>query len=277
MFVSFPKISGFHNVRKEIAAFNDNGELTKETYRGKIKLHGTNSGVQIRKTSVSAQSRERVIVVGDDNMGFAGWVDNNLEYFEKFQDRILEGDQAVAITIFGEWCGRGIMKGTAISAIDRKIFAVFAIQFGESDDLDSIMFTEPDVIRLMMPINDDIYVLPWATNAISVDFMDNTNMEDNVSIMNKIVESVEHQDPWVKEVFGVNGIGEGVVFVPHNENGFCERWRYSKMAFKAKGDKHAQVARKEQIEGIHLNDEDERNVIQWCKTNGINEFNYEFS
>jgi hypothetical protein len=35
-----------------------------------------------------------------------------------------------------------------------------------------------------------------------------------VDEMNKLVEAVDTEDPWVKETFGVTGTGEGVVWYP---------------------------------------------------------------
>lgn len=244
MFVSFPKINGFHNVRKDIALFNDNGKLTKETYRGKIKLHGTNSAVQIRPDVLFAQSRERIITVGDDNMGFAGWVDRNKEYFWKFQDKI--SDQPM--TIFGEWCGSGIMKGVAISNIGRKIFAVFAVQYGNSDDFDAIMVTDPDRIRALIPEHDDIFILPWATGIIDVDFTDTDALIKTAELLNVMVDAVEKCDPWVQETFSIDGVGEGIVFVPYRDNGEVERFIYSKLTFKAKGEKHKVTKQKSSVQ-----------------------------
>jgi hypothetical protein len=35
-----------------------------------------------------------------------------------------------------------------------------------------------------------------------------------VDEMNRLVEAVDTEDPWVKETFGVTGTGEGVVWYP---------------------------------------------------------------
>lgn len=32
--------------------------------------------------------------------------------------------------------------------------------------------------------------------------------------MNRLVEAVDTEDPWVKETFGVSGTGEGIVWYP---------------------------------------------------------------
>jgi hypothetical protein len=97
-FVSFPSIEGFHNVVKESKYYRP-----KLNYRGKIKIHGTNSAVAIRNGQIAAQSRTQFVTPTADNAGFAKWVENHREYFST-----LSMDNH---TIFGEWCGPGIMKG----------------------------------------------------------------------------------------------------------------------------------------------------------------------
>jgi hypothetical protein len=62
-----------------------------------------------------------------------------------------------------------------------------------------------------------------------------------ISGVNDVVAEVEHVDPWVKENFGVEGTGEGIVCYPVSKEhlGF-ENFTY--LCFKAKGEKHKNVA-----------------------------------
>lgn len=245
MHIKFPKIQGFHNVRKSVS-----GHVDEVNYRGKVKLHGTNAGVQIKNKEIFAQSRERTITPGDDNMGFARWVFENEEYFKQikvFHTRVKQADYPV--TVFGEWCGQGIMSGTGISDIGKKIFAVFAIQVGytsEDHNDKSYMIVEPEEIRKILPEHDDVFVLPWLTNEFEVNFVDTDHLECTASLLNGIIEGVEQEDPWVKETFGISGIGEGVVFVPIEKD--LNHYRYSKLAFKAKGEKHKVNKQKKSVQ-----------------------------
>ena len=117
----WPSVELLHNVRRSLIAVEATPVVT---YRAKIKLDGTNAGVQVFADGrVAAQSRSQVITSDNDNMGFAQWVSQHVDYFAQ-----LAGGEH--LTIFGEWCGQGIQKRTAISQLDLRIFAVFAVQMG---------------------------------------------------------------------------------------------------------------------------------------------------
>ena len=95
------------------------------------KLHGTNAHILIEKLVVSSESgptdpqlnytkwvvqvgsRTRWIRVGDDNYGFAAWVEKNKV---ELIDFLGEGHH------FGEWCGPGINSG---EGLDEKTFVLF--------------------------------------------------------------------------------------------------------------------------------------------------------
>lgn len=70
------------------------------------KLDGTNACVVVSPEGfVSAQSRTRVITPGDDNFGFAGWVERN-------QDALRTLGPGYH---FGEWWGLGIQRGYGLT------------------------------------------------------------------------------------------------------------------------------------------------------------------
>ena len=65
------------------------------------KMDGTNACVVVENSEVVAvQSRNRFIKIGDDNMGFAVWVEQNKDELVKLGDGYH----------FGEWVGEGIQK-----------------------------------------------------------------------------------------------------------------------------------------------------------------------
>ena len=82
-FNHFPSIEGFHHIRKFVEKVPDAlspGEGI--CYMPKIKLHGTNAGIQVTPDgTVLAQSRTRIIDVSEDNMGFAKWVDATKDFW----------------------------------------------------------------------------------------------------------------------------------------------------------------------------------------------------
>jgi len=256
-FNHFPKIDNFHNVRKMAIAKAEYAGTNQApiTYRGKIKLHGTNAGIQIRPDgSVRPQSRSSLIAVGNDNMGFAGWVAANEDYFAD-----LEPD----LTIFGEWFGQGIMKGVAASGIGKKAFGIFAVQFGKTDDDESTVYIDPagiaNQIEHIQEEHDDIFILPWATDDIEIDWHDTQSLESAVEVLNREVEKVEAMDPWIKETFDIEGVGEGIVYYPISlmATHVCEstsiynsmmRYDFSDWTFKAKGEKHKVVKQKNAVQ-----------------------------
>lgn len=240
-FTRWTDIEGFHNVRKAVNKYDlHEGTIT---YRGKIKLHGTNAGVVVKPNGdVFAQSRSGIIGTGNDNAGFAAWVESTTDYWKG----LLGPNLDEKFTIFGEWCGPGVQKGVAITQVDGKQFAVFSIQFGDYDeDGNAKMIINPEVIRNIIhrPARpDNVHVLPWYGDEIKVDYADTAGLEAVVDALNKIVDEVETVDPWVKEVFGVKGTGEGLVYYPvsfSTEHDTEINRRYlSTFMFKAKGAKH---------------------------------------
>lgn len=108
-FKKWQKIGQFHNTRKSINAIVDYKQSVGETigfpvvsYKGKIKLDGTNAAIRVAGGQVAAQSRSRLISVEDDNYGFAVFVTG----LEDWALRV--AGKANEITIYGEWCGQGI-------------------------------------------------------------------------------------------------------------------------------------------------------------------------
>lgn len=247
-FNKWTSIEGFHNVRKAVNKYDlHTGSIT---YRGKIKLHGTNAGIVIKPNGdVFAQSRSSIIGTGNDNAGFAAWVESTKDIWS-------EACARPQFTIYGEWCGKGIQKGVAITQIDSKQFAIFSIQIGDCDeDGNAEMIIDPTEIDnflfarfIELPYN--AHILPWYGDEISVDYANTSSLEIAAGRMNEAVEVVEACDPWVKEVFHIEGTGEGIVYYPisFETHGIINRQKLSTFMFKAKGEKHKVVKTKRAVE-----------------------------
>ena len=265
-FIKWPSIELLHNLCRSMDYVEEKPTLS---YRAKVKLDGTNAGVQVSPGGqIAAQSRTQIITPKNDNAGFAAWVNEHLDYFGG-----LAHDQHM--TIFGEWCGQGIQKRTAIARIERRIFAVFAIQYGGVNGHVSMLEVDPEQIRDRLPHHPDIFVLPFYGNPIELDFSDKEQLKLQAEQLNQWVDAVEQVDPWVQETFGIEGLGEGLVMYPivsssletrdnssvGQENDGTERIErlgYSELLFKAKGLKHhvAKVKKPvqvdpEQVKGIN--------------------------
>lgn len=249
-FKSFPDIESFHNVVKSAGKYGYENPTVE--YRGKIKLHGTNAGVRIKGGEVAAQSRSRIITPADDNAGFAAWVESRKDWFLS-----LDLEDAV---IFGEWCGPGIMKGTAINQIPNKVFAVFAI-FSFDGLEEGNVFREPLFIdSLLTNRPDDVHVIPWYTTQFPIYFDNRTSLSEMAEALTKITEGVEVCDPWVEEAFGVKGIGEGVVWYPVNAD--SGRKFFSDFIFKTKGEKH-KVTKEQKL--VHVDPEVAASIADFVK------------
>ena len=232
---AWPEIESFHNIRKYAKTHHEIlGGVAQVKYRAKVKLHGSNAGVQVHCDGrIVAQSRTQELVDGADNAGFAKWVKENEAHWR-------DTGCAHEFIAFGEWCGKGIQKGVAISAIDKKVFAVFAIKMMNDDSV----IVEPDALNRILYGIPDTYVLPWYGKETTFDWLDSSeNLEQVVNDINKDVLQVEENDPWVEATFGVKGTGEGLVFYPFVDGDNAPSFGVmSNLMFKAKGEKHKNVA-----------------------------------
>ncbi len=246
-------IAGFHNVRKLLKSYPNLNTGTVR-YRAKVKLHGQNGGIVVYPDGrVEAQSRETILTPKEDIKNFCKQCAvANEDYWSQFAS-----DKP--IIFFGEWCGPGIEKGTAINQTEEKIFAIFAVQFGDST-IDEFGYPHATIIISPSLISGIIYksgdqpnnvrVLPWQGDAVDVNYADEDSLQDSVNAMNAVVQSVEATDPWVKDTFGIEGMGEGVVYYPISflNEGVIDLHEMATYSFKAKGKKHENVKTKNAVE-----------------------------
>jgi len=200
----FPHIGRLRDVQRRAEANNVH-------YRPKVKLHGTHGAISIHGGEVGAFSRNRRLDSDSDNFGFFAWVQTQKSklYPSKY-DRV----------IFGEWCGEGVQKGVAISQVP-KFFAVFAVEH------DGAFISEPWAISALI---DDLeaYVIPWYGPRVHVGALDLNAIDEEVA-------RIDVECPWTREVLGVTGRGEGLVFYPDDTYDIHD---FATYAWKAKGASH---------------------------------------
>lgn len=248
----WPEIPLFHNVKKYVSQFPEvlKGN-TKISYKAKVKLHGVNAGIlfHFKNDTVTAQSRTQLLSEKNDNKCFAKWLKENekdwLEVLKKYKDLYAA---ATGMVVWGEWVGPGIMSGVAVSNIPEKSFVIFSAEvfFSDTDSSEkSIFFIFPNMLSLFKKHSNGVckntYVLPWHDDLgdIEIDFADEKSLQLSLDKINHAVENIEKCDPWVKSVFGIEGIGEGLVFYPMT---FCDsKEDIENFIFKAKGKKHETV------------------------------------
>lgn len=224
----FPSIEQFrHCVRAERdqASFENRAPATRK-YVGTVKLHGTNAGVTRHPGGeLTFQSRNRALRVGDDNAGFAAHFSDprNSLWLELAMASIAlhNGiEPGTEFTVFGEWCGKGIQKGVALSQLP-KMFVIFAAVVGDR-------WLDVNCIDGIYKDGSVYSIHSFPTFEIEIDF-NVPELAQNEMV--RITEEVERECP-VGKAFGVSGIGEGVVWTPA-ENTDSKYW------FKVKGEKHS--------------------------------------
>ncbi len=210
---------------KDGCEFN-NTPLPQLLFRGTVKLHGSNVGICREKGAYTPQGRTTQLTLDNDNYGFARWLQTKLEntkfkedldgMFDRFQQE--EDD---VITIFGEWCGKGIQKNVAMNQLPSKKFVIFAAHVNDN-------YVE---ISSSVNIDDDDIgnVLEAPVFFVGVDFNDPASV---LETFEKLTMTVDAECPYGK-LYGISGIGEGLVWtcVEHPTN--------TNLFFKTKGPSHA--------------------------------------
>jgi len=248
----FPSIEHFRSVIREVnhrvrfrGTTEDGDPIYDEsegimptlTFRGSVKLHGTNASIvrfknQHGNIKTQVQSRTNIITPLKDNAGFATFVttvDIN-KLFDSVKRNSGLSDYNI-IQVYGEWCGGNIQKGVALNELE-KMFVIFAIK------VDGIWLKDDELRNIKMPEQKVYNILDYPTYEINIDF---NNVSESADIITKYVEDIEKECP-VGKAFGKSGIGEGLVFVCTTEG-----WRESRFWFKAKGEKHQSSKTKNKV------------------------------
>jgi len=107
---------------------------------------------------------------------------------------------------------------------------------------DSDLIVDPTMLGYHLThAPNGVYVLPWyGVGPLLIPMLETPKVVQPIlDQINAVVASVEACDPWVRDTFGVEGTGEGLVFYPMGRS----RKGFSDLCFKAKGEKHKVVAR----------------------------------
>lgn len=240
---SFPKIGQYREVVREVQMMcayvgkDKNGDAVYDhtlpkpiiRFKGTIKLHGTNAGVgHTPEDGIWAQSRENIIEIGNDNAGFAFFVNSKLDVFNEMVEHVREVNYGKinandGVIIFGEWAGAGIQKGVAIIGIPKSFF-IFDVKIVPADGSPSY-YIEHDYLR--SPENKIYNIDDYLSYEIDIDFNSPERVQNQLA---EITQTVEDLCP-VGKAFGLEGVGEGVVWSAVYNN--------SKLRFKVKGLKHS--------------------------------------
>lgn len=206
--------------------YNHDRSYPTLTFKGTIKLHGTSSAIVLyADNTVKYQSRERELSLEHDNNGFMLAMLSKQQSINSFITKLFNDLECTRyIAIYGEFCGKGIQSGVAISQLP-KMFVIFGLKIDDVYYDISDYHWLPEVEKEMN--ENGIYLITQFENyTIDIDFNKPEMVQNRLG---ELTLGVEKQCP-VGKYFGVEGVGEGIV------------WRYINndkyYIFKVKGEKH---------------------------------------
>jgi len=250
--IKFPSIEQFRNVVVSVShsakylgqddennpIFNEEAIMPTLTFTGTVKIHGTNAGISYNKEDgLWAQSRTEIITPEKDNSNFAKFVHENedslLTLLKNVAKDINLKDEDT-LTMYGEWCGKGIQKGTGINNLEKSLL-VFGLKVTPAADIASywVNVSSPNLLE-----NKEVRVYNIDTfqkYSIDIDFSDPANAQKQLLEYTSIVE----KECPVAKSFGFTGIGEGIVWTAF--------YKDSLLRFKVKGEKHASSKKKNKV------------------------------
>ena len=261
--ISYPKIAYFFSMAKLVRintrymGENDDGEpvydnsveLPTITFTGSIKTHGTNASVCYNHNNgMWYQNRKNIITIGRDNAGFAFFADSRKEVLKNHIQLLATSNQIDlnenTIVIYGEFIGKGIQRGVAVSELDKRLI-VFGVKVAPHDEERESFWVSCEPVKSH---KDDIYNKhDFGEYKININFNEPKLSQNKIINMTK---EVERECP-VGKFFNVSGVGEGIVFTAS--------YKGNNYRFKSKGDKHS----KSKVKKLKVVDEIlERRIIE---------------
>lgn len=250
-FTAYHKIPQFKDVIKNIQHTTNYNGLDEEgnpiyvkrtlptiTFKGTVKLHGTNAQLCYDGNTLQGGKRSSLLLDNTDtHFGFKEWINANKKYLLSIIKPIHEKYNSKQTVIYGEWAGNTIQKGVAISQLSKAFYMFDITVDGVWIDITNIKVEAP------------VYNLHhFKTYEIDIDF---NNPDKAVNELIKLTTEVEKECPVSKEL-GVKGTGEGIVWTAYYND--------KKLIFKVKGEKHSSTKTKKLVE------------IDEAKLNSIKEF-----
>jgi hypothetical protein len=236
-FKSFPSIVTFSTINAR-ETFKDTPRRTVAR-RGKVKLHGANMRILVETDgTVISGSKNQVITRQQDLCGFAEWLHPHLDVWRQAQRTDLP------VEFCGEWCGPDTAKSVggrdAVMDIPERTFFIFMIRIGDW------VITDPEAIAGRLPgfqqnpeAGANVRVIPWVTPARQFDFSDLTQVQGQLDQIEDEVMSLEARDPYIAKEFGIEGFGEGIVYMPAISRPFeMTTEEFVNSTWKAKGPRH---------------------------------------
>ena len=248
--IKFTHVEGFHNIVRTYKTMGNHPTIDRfrlhspVTFRGTVKLHGTNVGIVCTPAGLQAQSRNRPLTIEDDNYSFAAFVARPevaraLRELEAELRAQAELDADVPLVLWGELVGPKVQKGVATAKLPERQFVLFAVGSRRDEPMvDGDEDSDKHYLDLLPVLGErfaevGIYsVLDVPTWTLTVDFSQLDSLEQQIQAVEGWVDEVEARCPWGAR-FGLDGVGEGIVFTPTGEHQ-GKSWLF----WKAKGEAH---------------------------------------
>lgn len=234
--IKFPSIEQFRTVvanvnrRYNFTGLDENGEAIYDpslpkpvlTFKGTVKLHGTNAAVSFNAPSgMWAQSRENIITPEKDNAGFAWFAhSHDVEFMRLFHDVAVNNDIDMhknTITIYGEWAGGNIQKGVGICNLPKSFF-IFGVKITPHTETEEELKKNPAYwVDYSYLKNNDVRIYnidDYPTYSIDIDF----NMPQLVqNQLSELTIAVEEECP-VAKAFGLQVWIDNTAYEDENGN-----------------------------------------------------------
>lgn len=216
-------------------------------YIGTVKTHGTNASIVLSEDGTISFHSKNNLLGYIDTSGEFKLLSDNAEFAQTMYRR-LQGVVAIIeetktllgntlqcpLKISGEWVGQGVQKGVGVSFLPQKVFIIFGIKNGNTDQETKQGWIPLTLTEGVYSNDNHIYnVMQFPTYKITIDF---NNPEYSQNILVENTNLVEQECP-VAKTLGVtdNLLGEGIVYQPVDAK-YC--WDSGNW-FKVKGEKHS--------------------------------------
>jgi hypothetical protein len=224
----YPSIPTFLNFLRafqakcDLVGVDDNGDpvynhITYPTldFKVTLKVGGTNMSIVWKDNQWHYQSRDMLLDVNDYS-GFKTYMSKYTKNLDDLHDIVKSKyPNSDIITIYGEWCGKGIPEKASISKTEGKKWIIFGLQI---DDVFVDNFEE------LQDNSINIYnILQFPTYETMIDFDSFPPMYWESKVIPAAIQ--EFTDKYatncpIAKHFGVEGIGEGLVFTNEEYGSF---------------------------------------------------------
>lgn len=241
--------------REIIATFNhyisENPGLIDREYAfiGTPKINGTNRCITYNGKEFQLWNKNRVFCkLSDDyecteeadrsvnSFRFREFIDERRRFLEGMKKHYHKSGMKGTLAVYGEFAGRGIMKGTAANLLDMRIFCIFEAR-NYMDDGRYYVIPAEDIPGSFEDL--DIYNLP---RDYSIRIAARIHTEEGRSFLigelERLIRETSSICPFFRKAFGMEGTGEGYVFVIEGENDRLYEPGRRIVRFKIKNEEH---------------------------------------